>query len=86
MNQITWTKKALKQLLSIDTRYISAIRRKVEELKTFPDVALDLKKMKGADNQYRLRVGDYRILFEVINDQPTIISIQAVKRRTSTTY
>ncbi|MDH3001557.1 hypothetical protein A1D23_02985 [Chelonobacter oris] len=86
MNRIMWTRKALKQLQSIDTRYISAIRRKVKELSSFPDVTLDLKKMKGVDNQYRLRVGDYRVLFEVIDGKPTVISIQAVKRSTSTTY
>ncbi|WP_044470472.1 type II toxin-antitoxin system RelE family toxin [Mannheimia massilioguelmaensis] len=86
MNQIYWTKKALKQLLAIDQRYVTAIRNKVNELKEFPNVTLDLKKMKSENNQYRLRVGDYRILFEIIHGEPTIINIQMVKRRTSTTY
>lgn len=86
MNQIVWTRKALKQLQSIDTRYISAIRHKVKMLSSFPNVTLDLKKLQATDNQYRLRVNDYQVLFEVIDGQPTIISIQAVKRRTSTTY
>ncbi|HDR0632290.1 type II toxin-antitoxin system RelE/ParE family toxin [Pasteurella multocida] len=86
MNQINWTKKAIKQLLSIDQRYVKSIREKVNALNTFPDVKLDLKKMSGKDNQYRLRVGDYRVLFEVIDGEPRIINIQTVKRRTSTTY
>ncbi|MGX4777325.1 type II toxin-antitoxin system RelE family toxin [Pasteurella multocida] len=86
MNQISWTKKAIKQLLSIDQRYVKSIREKVNTLNTFPDVKLDLKKMSGKDNQYRLRVGDYRVLFEVIDAEPRIINIQTVKRRTSTTY
>ncbi|GJJ79443.1 MULTISPECIES: type II toxin-antitoxin system RelE family toxin [Pasteurella] len=86
MNQISWTKKAIKQLLSIDQRYVKPIREKVNALNTFPDVKLDLKKMSGKDNQYRLRVGDYRVLFEVIDGEPRIINIQTVKRRTSTTY
>ncbi|HHE3573004.1 type II toxin-antitoxin system RelE/ParE family toxin [Pasteurella multocida] len=86
MNQINWTKKAIKQLLSIDQRYVKPIREKVNALNTFPDVKLDLKKMSGKDNQYRLRVGDYRVLFEVIDGEPRIINIQTVKRRTSTTY
>ena len=86
MNQINWSKKAIKQLLAIDQRYMSSIRKKVNELQTFPDVTLDLKKMSSEDNLYRLRVGDYRILFEVINGEPIIINIQTVKRRTSTTY
>lgn len=86
MNQINWTKKAIKQLLSIDQRYVTSIRKKVNELQAFPNVTLDLKKIVGEDSQYRLRIGDYRILFEVINGEPTIINIQTVKRRTSTTY
>ncbi|AMM81507.1 type II toxin-antitoxin system RelE family toxin [Pasteurella multocida] len=86
MNQISWTKKAIKQLLSIDQRYVKSIREKVNALNTFPDVKLDLKKMSGKDSQYRLRVGDYRVLFEVIDGEPRIINIQTVKRRTSTTY
>lgn len=86
MNQINWTKKAIKQLLSIDQRYVPSIRKKVNELQAFPNVTLDLKKIVGEDSQYRLRIGDYRILFEVINGEPTIINIQTVKRRTSTTY
>ncbi|HDR0635829.1 MULTISPECIES: type II toxin-antitoxin system RelE family toxin [Pasteurella] len=86
MNQINWTKKAIKQLLSIDQRYVKPIREKVNALNAFPDVKLDLKKMSGKDNQYRLRVGDYRVLFEVIDGEPRIINIQTVKRRTSTTY
>ncbi|XYU81417.1 type II toxin-antitoxin system RelE family toxin [Pasteurella multocida] len=86
MNQINWTKKAIKQLLSIDQRYVKPIREKVNALNAFPDVKLDLKKMSGKDNQYRLRVGDYRVLFEVIDGEPRIINIQTVKQRTSTTY
>ncbi|MGC6325659.1 type II toxin-antitoxin system RelE family toxin [Pasteurella multocida] len=86
MNQINWTKKAIKQLLSIDQRYVKPIREKVNALNAFPDVKLDLKKMSGKDNQYRLRVGDYRVLFEVIDGEPRIINIQTVKHRTSTTY
>ncbi|MEB3504157.1 type II toxin-antitoxin system RelE/ParE family toxin [Pasteurella multocida] len=86
MNQISWTKKAIKQLLSIDQRYVKPIREKVNALNTFPYVKLDLKKMSGKDNQYRLRVGDYRVLFEVIDGEPRIINIQTVKCRTSTTY
>lgn len=30
---------------------------------TWPLTRLDIKKLKGYDNNYRIRVGDYRILF-----------------------
>lgn len=86
MNEIVWTRRALKQLMSIDQRYIHRIKNKVSKLSDFPDVDLDIKKISGESNQFRLRVGIYRILFDVIDGKPVIINIQAVMRRTSTTY
>ncbi|WP_045957509.1 type II toxin-antitoxin system RelE family toxin [Xenorhabdus poinarii] len=86
MVTVQWTRKARKQLLSIDTRYRKAISEKVNQLETFPAVTLDIKKLHDLDNQYRLRVGEYRIIFEITDGEPVICSIMAVKRRTSTTY
>lgn len=86
MVAVQWTKKALKQLFSIDTRYRKTIKEKVDKLITFPSVELDIKKLKATDNQFRMRVGDYRIIFQVENGEPVICTIQEVKRRTSTTY
>jgi mRNA interferase RelE/StbE len=40
------------------------IREALKELETtWPMVRLDMKKLKGYDNHYRIRVGDYRIIF-----------------------
>lgn len=40
------------------------IKEALRELKTtWPLTRLDIKKLKGYDNHYRIRVGDYRILF-----------------------
>lgn len=86
MVTVQWMRKARKQLLSIDTRYRKAINEKVNQLETFPAVTLDIKKLHDLDNQYRLRVGEYRIIFEITDGEPVICSIMAVKRRTSTTY
>ncbi|MBS4430691.1 type II toxin-antitoxin system RelE/ParE family toxin [Pectobacterium punjabense] len=86
MLKVSWSKRALKQLGTIDTRYRKRIKEKVGELSTFPDVNLDLKKLESSGKQYRLRVGDYRIIFELINDVPQVCEILEVKRRTTTTY
>ncbi|MEQ9873519.1 type II toxin-antitoxin system RelE/ParE family toxin [Pectobacterium brasiliense] len=86
MMKVSWSKRALKQLGTIDTRYRKRIKEKVGELSTFPDVNLDLKKLESSGKQYRLRVGDYRIIFELINDIPQVCEILEVKRRTTTTY
>lgn len=40
------------------------IKESLKELEiTWPMPRLDIKKLKGYDNHYRIRVGDYRILF-----------------------
>ncbi|MDG0797922.1 type II toxin-antitoxin system RelE family toxin [Pectobacterium punjabense] len=86
MLKVSWSKRALKQLGTIDTRYRKRIKEKVGELSTFPDVNLDLKKLESSGKQYRLRVGDYRIIFELINDVPQVCEILEIKRRTTTAY
>lgn len=86
LQKIEWLQKAIRELSQIDRRYQLAIKTKVEKLVNFPQVPenLDIKHLEGS--KYRLRHGDYRIFFEVIDDVPKIIQIQKVKRRKTTTY
>ncbi|MCW0345931.1 hypothetical protein NB703_004024 [Pantoea ananatis] len=86
MVKVIWSKRASKHLLKIDRRYQNTIYQKVGELVAFPLVALDIKKLQASDNQYRLRVGDYRVLFELIYGEPVVLEIKEVARRTSSTY
>lgn len=86
MVEVVWSKRALKHLVKIDNRYRKTINEKTKLLVTFPLVSLDIKKLQDSDNQYRLRVGDYRVIFELIAGEPVILMIQDVARRTSTTY
>ena len=43
-----------------------------------------VKKLQGRD-YYRLRVGDWRVIF-AISDPSKLVTVIAVERRTSTTY
>ena len=45
----------------------------------------DIQKMKGDKSAWRRRTGNYRIFYEVINDEHAIY-VYKVKRRTSNTY
>lgn len=45
----------------------------------------DLIKLKGEESVWRLRVGNYRIKFELFQKEKAIFVFE-VKRRTSTTY
>jgi mRNA interferase RelE/StbE len=39
------------------------------------DLSGDIKKLKGSRNQYRLRVGNYRVLFELEGDTITVYAL-----------
>lgn len=85
-NKVIWNKKAIKQLLKIDRRYIDKIRQTANKLTDFPDVQIDIKKLQGYESVYRFRIGDYRVIFEWIDGTPKIIEIQAVTKRDEQTY
>ena len=57
-----WTSGALRQLL--DTKQAERILRAVTQFER--SGAGDVKKLSGESNQWRMRVGDYRIYFDAI--------------------
>lgn len=60
-------KIAIKDLKHIDISFKTHIHTKILELENFPNVP-NIKKLTNFEPAYRLRVGDYRILFDVIED------------------
>lgn len=82
MNQIKWHKRAKKQLRRIgDSKVQNTIYTAVDALKSFPNCQ-NVKKLTNRDD-YRLRVGKYRVIFTV---DLRIISIEEVKKRDENTY
>ncbi len=88
MPNVVWTRKAIKQLVKIDTRYQSTVKSKVAELANFPQIeGLDVTSLKSYDRTYRLKIGNYRVIFEWVSDtEPQIISIEKVIKRDDRTY
>lgn len=85
MNVISWTKKARKQLVPIPRQDVERIFEAVESLANWPDVT-GVKSLVGRDD-YRLRVGRYRIFFSVTPEGAvTVILIEEVKKRDEHTY
>lgn len=73
MSDIIYTKKARKNIKSLDIRVKDRIKAGIEKI-PFGDI----KKLQGYSNLYRLRIGDYRVIYQMEND--TII-IDAVLSR-----
>ena len=44
-----------------------------------------VRKIKGTERAYRIRVGSYRVVYEVYNDDNLVLILQ-VTRRSETTY
>lgn len=84
MNKIVWKPKALKQARKIEKNDRFTIFKKVLDLAHFPNVQ-NVKALKNYKYQYRLRVGNYRVMFDFQNEIK-IISIEEVKKRDENTY
>jgi mRNA-degrading endonuclease RelE of RelBE toxin-antitoxin system len=85
MYDIDWKPKAIKQLIKIGEKSDrQAIRDSVGGLSAFPECP-GIKRLVNHRNDYRLRVGRYRILFDV-HTEIDIISIEEVRKRDERTY
>ncbi|MBE2180221.1 MAG: type II toxin-antitoxin system RelE/ParE family toxin [Chthoniobacterales bacterium] len=78
--RIEFTRSAEKDLRKIDRSRVAAILRKVEqlELNPRPDGS---KKLAGADRTYRIRIGDYRVVYEIEDDVLVVLVIRVGHRK-----
>ncbi|BDZ71451.1 type II toxin-antitoxin system RelE family toxin [Methanobacterium petrolearium] len=58
-------RKAQKNLDNMESDISDSITEKIVKLKTGFVPELDIKKLRGYSNHYRLRVGGYRVLFQL---------------------
>lgn len=70
--QIKYAKQALKYLSKLDKITIQRIKNAILQLSNEPPEG-DIKPLKGEENIYRSRIGDYRILFEIDADNDIIM-------------
>ncbi|UVM72144.1 type II toxin-antitoxin system RelE family toxin [Pseudomonas alvandae] len=84
MNTIHWTRKAVKQLLKLHSGRQVQVRDAVSALAQMPEV-VNVKALVGHECAYRLRVGNYRVMFDW-DGAIKVVSIQEVKKRDERTY
>lgn len=68
--QIEYRKKAVKYINSCDRATKQRLKIAIEKLPLG-----DIKKLSGLENDYRLRVGDLRVLFSIEEDKIIINNI-----------
>lgn len=84
MFEIIWTVKAIKQLKKIDNNQQKKIVNEVRQLANWPDCK-NVKALENHNYDYRLRVGKYRVFFNV-ETSLKITRIEEVKKRDERTY
>ena len=84
MNKVVWSQKARKQLLKIARKEADIVYERIGELRKHPNCR-NVKKLHGHLYGYRLRVGQYRVLFNY-DGKIKIVSIEEVKKRDERTY
>ncbi|QHG66559.1 type II toxin-antitoxin system RelE family toxin [Pseudomonas putida] len=84
MNTINWSRKAVKQLRKINKLDQPKIYDAAQALAGMPDVQ-SVKALANHQFGYRLRVGNYRILFDW-DGSVKIVNIEEVRKRDEHTY
>lgn len=82
---VIWQPKAVKQLKKVGDRVIQKrILTATGGLSLFPDCS-NVKRLTDHEPTHRLRVGNWRVLFNVF-EAVNIVSIEEVKKRDENTY
>ncbi len=80
MYKVTYQPKALKVLLKMPRNLSRLIREKIAQLAQDPHASNPNVKLLEGRNGYRLRIGDWRVLYE-LHDDVLVISVVKIKTR-----
>ena len=77
-----WRERAVRQLRTVPQPTALTILRALTPLGDDPRRQdADIKKLAGYSDRYRLRVGDYRVIYEIANAQLIILIVGVGHRR-----
>ena len=69
-----------KQLDALPEDIYERVIEKLQQLAEDPCPS-GVVKLKGTDNEYRIRIGDYRVLYEINDEELIILLLQCKHRR-----
>ena len=78
--RIEWTRSAAKELRKLPRQMIPKIVAAVDNLTSNP-YPQGVRKLVGTENSYRIRVGDYRILYNIIENRLIVEIIRVGHRK-----
>jgi mRNA interferase RelE/StbE len=77
---IEWKSSAKKELRKLSPQIIKRIVTAVAELATTPH-PVGSRKLIGSRHTYRLRIGDYRVLYNTLDDKLIIEIVRVAHRK-----
>jgi mRNA interferase RelE/StbE len=76
LNPTTWELEAIEQLVSLAAQNRRQADRIVAALRTYArERRGDVKKLRGGEDEWRLRVGDWRVVFQLDGDVVHVLSV-----------
>lgn len=78
--RVELTRSAEKDLRRIDNSHVATIYLGLESLSDDPRPQ-GVKKLSGAARTYRIRIGDYRVVYEIEDDVLLVLVIRVAHRR-----
>jgi len=73
---LIWKNSAKKEIRKLEKKERLKILAAVEDLCLNPRQTQGVKKLVGSDHSFRLRVGNYRVIYELLDN---ILSIEIIK-------
>lgn len=77
--KLVWKRSALKELRALPRQAVAALVDLAESLASDPRPP-GCRKLTGSERTYRLRAGDYRLVYEVFDDRLVIQVVRAAHR------
>lgn len=78
--RIEWTRSAEKELRKLPRQMIPKIVAAVDNLSSNP-YPQGVRKLANTENSYRIRVGDYRVLYNIVENRLIIEIIRVGHRK-----
>jgi mRNA interferase RelE/StbE len=78
--RVALTASAEKELQGLSSKMVDRIMPRLERLAVSPRPP-GCKKLKGGDNEWRIRVGDYRLVYEIDDAAKTVDVTRIAHRR-----
>lgn len=77
---VQFSETAIKSLIKIDKINGKRIKERINKFIEYPE-SCNFKKLKGYNNRYRIRQGDYRVICEFNESEIKILYIIDIKHR-----